>query len=452
MMNDLEFINSFDIQLGKQYKKAKSYCLDTPTHSLLILRSFVVDFIELLAAHYKIDLQKTYLYKKIEQLALVKKISKDITSTLHQMRVDSNQGAHFEKSNLSLEEFTKLSKVNLKRACDVVKLFYYEKHNQVAPDFHFDELISDITKEMCYQAVMNNDLDSQYIIGLNLQAKAKLEHIKEYNQLKNNGQKFLINPHSFKVLEQSTHWFKQASSTQDHPEAMFEYSMCLLYGEGTIQDEKEGEKLLKIAADNGSINAKAMLGAFYINGSILYKKDHKKALLYLEIAAKEEHPEALTNLSYMYKESIGVKQDLKLSFKYMQKASYAGFSHAQYHLSNFYFNGIGTQKDHTKAMSLLDESLENEYPPAIITKARLLLQGDVIGQNIKLSEELYINYIELENNFEVLLELIENYIQGLFGDKTKKEISDLLEKCIENGNNSKITTQANKLMLELRKK
>ena len=451
-MNDIEFIKSFDSKLGDYYEKSKTYCFDTPTHSLIILRSFIVEFVELLASYYKIDLQKTYLYKKIEQLAIVKKIDNEIISILHQIRVDSNQGAHFEKSNLSLDDFTKLAISNLKRACRVVELIYALKLEKTSPLYDFDDFTSSITKEMCFNAIMNDDLNSQYIIGLNLQAKAKLEHIKEYKQLKNEGHQYLINPKSFKLLEKATYWFKQASLTLEHANAIFEFAVCLLYGEGIKQDENEGERLIKIAADKNSINAKAMLGAFYINGSILYEKDHKKALSYLEVAAKEEHPEALTNLSYMYKDGIGVNQDLTLSFKYMQKASYAGFSHAQYHLSNFYFNGIGTKKDYKKAIKLLDESLKNEYPPAIITKARLLLQGDVIEKDIILSEKLFISYIELENDFEVLLELIEYYINKIIGNKSKDEIIFLLINCIENSNDTIIAEKANKLLNKINHK
>ena len=448
-MNDIEFIENCDKQLGIYYSKAKSYCIDTPTHSLIILRSFVSHFTYILAKEYKIDLQKTYLYKKIEQLSLVKKIDNDIISILHDIRVDSNQGAHFDKSNLSLEEFSELAKLNLKRACRIIEL-YFTHIKKPIPLYKFEEITLGITKEMCYQAIMENDLNSQYIIGLNLQAKAKLEHMKEYTQLKNTGENFLINPNSFKLLDQSTYWFKQASQSGEHVEAIFEYSMCLLYGEGISKDEEEGERLILIAANNNSINAKAILGAFYLEGSILYKKDYKKALYYLEIAAKEEHPEALTNLSYMYKNSIGVKRDLTLSFKYMQKASYAGFSHAQYHLSNFYFNAIGTPKDYKKALNLLEKAFIANYSPAILTKARLLLKGELLKKDLIQSESLFIKYIELENDFKILFELAQNYTTSFSHLKSKETILDILSDCINNSNNDDIKNKALDLQAKIK--
>jgi len=448
-MNDIDFINKFDKQLGSYYSKAKSYCVDTPTHSLIILRSFVSHFTYILAKEHKIDLQKTYLYKKIEQLSIVKKIDNSIISMLHEIRVDSNQGAHFDKSNLSLDEFSQLAKRNLERACKIIEL-YYTHIKKPIPEYKFEEITLSITKEMCYQAIMENDLDSQYIIGLNLQAKAKLEHIKEYTQLKKQGNQFLINPNSFKLLDQSTYWFKQASQSGEHIEAIFEFAMCLLYGEGIPKDEQEGERLILIAADKDSINAKAILGAFYLEGSFLYKKDYKKALNYLEIAAKEEHPEALTNLSYMYKNAIGVKKDLKLSFKYMQKASYAGFSHAQYHLSNFYFNAIGTQQDYKKALNLLDKAFMADYSPAILTKARLLLQGELLEKNLPKSESLFIKYIELENDFNVLIELAENYITSFKHLKPKELILDILKNCIHNSNDDTIKQKALDLQIKIK--
>jgi len=448
-MNDLDFVNNFDEQLGSYYQKAKNYCIDTPTHSLIILRSFVSRFTELLATHNKINLQKTYLYKKIEQLSIVKKIDNQLISTLHEIRVDANQGAHFDKSNLSLSEFLELAKLNLTRVCKLIELFYLHRKEKI-PSYIFEDVSantgSSITKEMCYQAIMEDDLNAQYIIGLNLQAKAKLEHIKEYAQLKNAQEQFLQNSHSLKLLEQSTYWFKQASQSQVHAESIFEFAMCLLNADGIKEDKIEGERLISLAANKKSINAQAILGAFYLQGSSVYKQNYPKALQYLKNAAKEEHPEALTNLSYMYKDAIGVKRDLKLSFKYMQKASYAGFSHAQYHLSNFYFNAIGTEKDYDKALDLLDKSFKNEYPPAILTKARLLLKGELLKKDLHTSEQLYITYIELENDVQILYELAEHYTQSFKGLKSKKEIDLILQKCISNTDDFEIKNKAIQLL------
>lgn len=450
-MNDIEFINSFDESLGQFYSKSKSYCNDTPTHSLIILRSFVVKFIEILAVKHKVNLQKTYLYKKIEQLSVVKRIDNNIIEILHSIRIDSNQGAHFEKSNLSLEDFIQLSKENLKKACFVVELLYKDTTNKNIPKYIFDETTINISQNMCYKAIMEDDVDSQYMIGLNLQAKAKLEHLKEYQELKRSGQKYIYNPNSLKLLEKSAYWFKQSSLLHLHPEALYEYAMCLLYAEGIEQNINEGEKLIEIAANKNSTNAKAILGAFYLEGSTLFKQDFKKALFYLEDAANEEHPEALTNLSYMYKDAIGVETDLSLSFSYMQKAAQAGYSYAQYHLSNFYFNGIGTKKENSKAMEWLDKSLEKEYSLSILTKARLLLQGNILEKDLSLSEDLYIKYIELENDYTVLLELSQNYCENIFGVQDKKKTINLLEQCYKNLEEKQLKEKAHNLLLELTK-
>jgi len=447
-MNDVEFINSFDEQLGLYYSKSKSYCNDTPTHSLIILRSFVVKFIEILATKHKIDLPKTYLYKKIEQLGIVKKINKEIIANLHLIRIDCNQGAHFEKSNLSLEEFVTLAKTNLKRACLIVELLYKNVTSIDFPKYEFNEIFANITKDTCYKAIMEQDITSAYVIGLNLQAKAKLEHQKEYQELKKSGQRYIYNPSSLKLLEQAAFWFKQAANSLEHAEAMYEYAMCLLYGEGVEQNIEEGERLIELASDKNSVNAKAILGAFYLEGSSTFEKNFDKALEFLEDAANEEHPEALTNLSYMYKDAIGVPQDLKISFTYMQKAANAGYSYAQYHLSNFYFNAIGTKKDQLKAMQWLDKSLEKDYPLAILTKARLTLQGNVLKKDLDLSEELFIKYIEMENDYHVLFELAKNHAEGLFGEKNYNTIFNFLEQCIQNAQSKELIKEAQTLLEE----
>jgi len=448
-MNDLDFIKNFDQDLGQKYEEAKRFYLHTPTHSLIILRGFIVDFTQLVAKNYKIDLQKTYLYKKIEQLNIVKKIDKNICSTLHQIRVDSNQGAHFEKSNLSLDEFVHLAKINLKRACSLVELYYLNICSKEVPVYKFLDTSNDITKQTCYEAIMNDDINAQYLLGLNLQAKAKLAHLNEYKELKKSGEQYFINPNSFRLLEQSTFWFKQAAQDLNHEEAVFEFAMCLLYGEGIEKNAKEGERLINLAAEKKSINAQAILGAFYLEGSLLYEKDYEKAKIFLQTAAKEEHPEALTNLSYMYSTGIGVKKDLNLSFKYMQKASYAGFSHAQYHLSNFYFNSIGTVRNPKKALELLEQSFNNDYSPAILTKARLLLKGEFLAKDLEKSQSLFIYYIELENDFEVLFELANYYMDELKGYKDISHICSLLENCKNNSGDISLKEKASDLLKSL---
>ena len=50
----------------------------------------------------------------------------------------------------------------------------------------------------------------------------------------------------------------------------------------------------------------------------------------------------------------------------------------------------------------------------------------------------------------VLLELVENYIKGLFGIKSQDEISALLNKCINDSNNEEIINKAQKLLLTLK--
>ena len=102
-------------------------------------------------------------------------------------------------------------------------------------------------------------------------------------------------------------------------------------------------------------------------------------------------------------------------------------------------------------MQWLDKSLEKDYALAILTKARLLLQGDVLEKNLILSEELFIKYIDLENDYNVLFEFAKNHAEGLFGDIDYTKMFNLLEQCFENSEDEKLKNDAYTLFMKIKK-
>jgi TPR repeat protein len=68
---------------------------------------------------------------------------------------------------------------------------------------------------------------------------------------------------------------------------------------------------------------------------MLTEDNHERMLEYLELAAGQNHPEALYYLGTLYYDSDVVVQNLKRAREYFQRAAAQGHSEAQEALENF---------------------------------------------------------------------------------------------------------------------
>ena len=70
--------------------------------------------------------------------------------------------------------------------------------------------------------------------------------------------------------------------------------------------------------------------------SFFNKKDYKKAFnIYME-CAKENDPESLYMVGYMYEEALGVEENIEEAFKYYKQAADLDFVDAIFNVGFFY--------------------------------------------------------------------------------------------------------------------
>lgn len=156
-------------------------------------------------------------------------------------------------------------------------------------------------------------------------------------------------------------------------------------------------------------DAMAWYGNVTLYGLHGYEVDHEQALEYLDKAAAHDNPGALTLLSRMYREGLGVPADPAAAFAMMLKAAEAGFPTAQYEVSAALFSCDGAAIDEAQALRWLDRAAKNTYAPALATKAELIRKGKAPGAFVDV-ERLLVAAIPMWN--QARRSLAELYIDG----------------------------------------
>ena len=131
---------------------------------------------------------------------------------------------------------------------------------------------------------------------------------------------------------QAMMWYEKAIHAESKDseslyDAMYELSELLLNGEGVNKDEVRGVELMKNAAENGHAKAQWMWGGLLINPSA--------------------------------SDITCIEQDISTGVEWMQKSADQGFGMAECTMAAFYVQGIGVEKDFTKAKELYTRALEH---------------------------------------------------------------------------------------------
>lgn len=96
----------------------------------------------------------------------------------------------------------------------------------------------------------------------------------------------------------------------------------------------------------------------YVKG-VEVKRDYKKGLNLLQIAAVQGNAEAQYNLGVTYYNGFGVKQDYQTAKKLWEIAAKQNHAYAQHNLAAMYLSGKGVEKNLPLAAKLLKQSCAN---------------------------------------------------------------------------------------------
>ena len=127
---------------------------------------------------------------------------------------------------------------------------------------------------------------------------------------------------------------------------------------------------LEALANNGNVNAMFLLGVYYYQ---VQRYDQSRA--WLEVAANEQHPGAMNQLAWIYREGLGVDQDLDYAVAWHRNSAEAGYPRAMTNLAYLYSIGEGVEKDLDISTAWYKEAAELNSASAIYAVAAYTLNG-----------------------------------------------------------------------------
>ncbi|MFQ5445165.1 MAG: tetratricopeptide repeat protein [Nitrospinales bacterium] len=120
------------------------------------------------------------------------------------------------------------------------------------------------------------------------------------------------------------------------------------------EDFKRAFKDWRLSAQQGYPEAQNALANSYFHG-IGTPQDYREALKWYEKVPRQNDPEALQNMGYIYANGLGgVGKNLKKAFSLYLKAAQQGHVGGQYFVGQFYARGLGVEKDNVKALMWFD--------------------------------------------------------------------------------------------------
>ncbi|WP_035387330.1 DUF4145 domain-containing protein [Ferrimonas senticii] len=407
-MNDTALIKQLNRQLLDDYLLARNYCLDVPTYALVHLRSVAHRLVEQIGAHLQLEFRSKNLYDRIDQLGKTRKIDMRLARKLHKLRNDGNKGAHPEKYQLSPTQLVDLAKYSVQQCANLCAEFYPLLLDQPVPEFQFEAVDQEVGRELCYRAIMEDDAEAQYLVGLSLKARsvARQQQAQSFAEANDMQPEAQINDE----LVQAAYWFGRAASR--HAGARFEHGVALLHGYHGELDETQALQRISEAAEQANADAMALLGYFYLTGSHGFDLNPELAQHYLSAAAEQEQPEAMANLAVLYYQGVLGQPDYPKAREYAQMGAQAGYPHAQYQLAVMLLAGEGGDVDQQAGLGWLSHSAKQHYPEALADLAQRHLDGDGVALDPQRAAELYQQAIEYGQLPRAMFELALAHFEG----------------------------------------
>lgn len=147
----------------------------------------------------------------------------------------------------------------------------------------------------------------------------------------------------------------------------------------------------KIAeAKAGNADAQEALGTWYMYGRNGAKKDYTEARKWYELAAAQNHHDALSGLGYLYFNGWGVPKDFVKVREYYLRSAAGENSDALHGLGVIYYNGFGVKKDPVAAAKWFRRAADAGSALSQYNLATMYINGDGVPRNRDAAYELYL--------------------------------------------------------------
>ena len=189
-----------------------------------------------------------------------------------------------------------------------------------------------------------------------------------------------------------------------------------LYGQGTEKDAKKAAIYLQEAADEEHSYAMYLLGGLYLQGNGV-ERNVDIALNYYIDAAELNNPYAQYKLGQIYEQGEVADKNVEKAYFYYADALYAFLKqdgkddNMLYRIGTMYLNGRGTAVDYRSAEAFLHEAAELNHQLAIYQLGRLYLMDENPERNVEKGIE-YLKQAAENENMYAMYQLGQIYEKG----------------------------------------
>jgi len=187
------------------------------------------------------------------------------------------------------------------------------------------------------------------------------------------------------------HWQRLASTAADadalarlaHAAAAGETAARAALGETLLgradgPSRADGERWLRLAADNGNVRAHFVLGKAALLGQLpTGKPDLPRAWTHLEAAARAGDAPAAYYLGLLCRGGYGRAADPAAAVRWLTVAADGGVAQAMFLLANAYREGEGVARDDARAVGWYEAAAEREHPASIQALAMAYRNGEL---------------------------------------------------------------------------
>lgn len=199
--------------------------------------------------------------------------------------------------------------------------------------FFKDNGIADIISDICGQ--------------INQICSTQPDPIKD---IKDAEEQFRIGLHFYveKSYQDAFHWLSKAA---EQGSADAEYYIAMMYesGKGLEKSPEEAVRWYLKSSEHGHCISQNIIGFKYLEG-IDVPKDYELAKKWITLSSQQGYGSALQNMGDIYYFGYGVDVDCKKAFDYYFKAALRCRRLSQYVVGVMLMEGIGVEKDETKAL------------------------------------------------------------------------------------------------------
>lgn len=405
-MNDIDFARLISVPIGQLYEEAKRSLREFPKHALTQARALASLCCEMLGASLH-NVQRAGLDGQIAELGRTHRINPDTYDLLQRLRRWGNAGAHPERTMIAEQQLPTIARRALTDVLALLEIMYQHQHyGATVPAYKVVDERPDTMRELCYRALVSGSAPDQYLVAIHLVAEVAAK-IKEA-RANEPGLDLLSLQREVDAMRLRAILLLEHASDAGYAPAHYEYAQALLEGARGEGYNGEAATRMWMACRDEYPEAIAWYGNAFLYGIHGHDVDYSQALEYLEKAAAHDEPGALTLLSRMYREGLGVPRDTAAALTMTLRAAEAGFPAAQYEAAAALLDGCGVAVDEVRGLHWLNEAADSGYAVALAVKAQLVRKGKAPGSPAEV-EQLLIAAIPSWNRAR--LDLADLYIE-----------------------------------------